>query len=79
MRQLIATCPVCWQSNEAHSLSGALPSAMLTPRMSSLIATLPLPSQSPTQPPAGGIVAVGVTSPTGGVGVAVGSPPNTGW
>jgi hypothetical protein len=52
-RQLIATCPVCPQSNEGHSLSGALPSAMLTPRTSSLIATLPPPSQSPTHPPAG--------------------------
>ena len=37
-----------WSSNAAQALGGWLPNAMSTPRMRSLISTLPRPLQSPT-------------------------------
>src|SRR5262245_55970072 len=67
IRQLIGTVPLCWQSNEGHALTGALPSAMFTPVTNSLIVTMPLPSQSPTH---AAVVPVG-TAVAVGVGVAV--------
>src|SRR5262245_35215832 len=64
--------PESFASNAGHVLSGLLPSAIFTPRMSSLIATEPSPLQSPTHVPPPG---VGVTM--GPVAVSVPSPMKT--
>ena len=59
---LISTAPLALLSNDAQVLTLALPSAMLTPVMSSLMAISPLSLQSPMQLPSvggGPIVRVG--------------------
>jgi len=53
--QLMYTPPSGCGQNDAQALTAALPSAMLTPRISSLIRTSPSPLQSPTHTPTVGV------------------------
>src|SRR5215470_16756620 len=66
----IVTVPLPSTSNAGQLLTGRLPSTMLTPVMMSDTVTVPLSSQSPTQPPPPG-VAVGVAGAAERVAVPV--------